>query len=368
MLSSQKGYTKVMDNDGPSGPPELGKPVKPPKSISVSDGADEKPVETPAETPEPQPEPAAEEPASAPEPAHAKDEIEESTMADEPDELNEHVREPGDPDGVVEKEERELEEQRRRNREAAERPYRDEPARGDSGSKNWLIAVPLLLLFLALPVGAFWYTSHKAKQPVNKTTNDTAQQSGNAQTSTQTKAPAVQTKHYDSTTYTLGFDYPETWKVSDTAAKLTVTSPAVDLTASDGSKQKAHVIVTIQNKQTNIPGYPGDGATAIDTSRLLVYRQPTTIQRAQTYLSTLGYRPNQIDALYVTGDNGYQKDQNVPMSDAVKGNPLISITFATCDKDDCSGTVTPLALAPSNWLTSSYATQVDDLILSLQLD
>ena len=85
--------------------------------------------------------------------------------------------------------------------------------------------------------------------------------------------------------------------------------------------------------------------------------------------SFLGYKEAGLNALFVTGDNGYQVGQAIPLADVVKGNPLISVTFLTCASDDCStGTPTPLTLQTSSWQSASFSAQVVKLLELIQLN
>src|SRR6185369_3064534 len=160
----------------------------------------------------------------------------------------------------------------------------------------------------------------------------------------------------------------DNWIVSDTASKLTVTSPNMKMSSTTG-QVNAHVMMTIQNPQTSIPGFPSGGAMANLSSDKLTYKQPSSVQRAQTYLSFLGYKnPNGVDALFLTGDNGYQSGQQVPMSDVVKGNPLVSVTFVKCEDTSCvNGTPVPITLLASSWKDASFKSDVIDLLQSLTL-
>lgn len=276
---------------------------------------------------------------------------------DEPDELNELVEHPGDPDGVHAAEQERVWRQTHDGTDYT-------PTAPAKRKRRWPIIVLVLILVAAAAGGAYWFGSHKAKQPANGgTTHQAPIKPG------PTPTTATKTKHYDSVTYTLGFDYPENWVVNDTTSKLTVTSPTTQLTGADGSAHSTHVVVTIQNQQTTVPGYPSDGAVAALDSDHLTYKQPTAVQRAQTYLSFLSYhQQNSLDQLFITGDNGYQQGQNVPLSDIVKGNPLVSVSFETCSTDDCSGTPTPTTLQASTWKSAAASKQVTDLLQSMQLN
>lgn len=277
---------------------------------------------------------------------------------DEPDELNEMVQHPGDPDGVH------AAEQERIWRQTHEGPEYT-PHKAKTRKRRWPVIVALLIIIAAATAGAYWFGSHKAAAPATKGPETTQQ---NVKSDTQ--AATTTTKHYDSATYTLGFDYPVDWAISDTAAKLTVTSPAMRLAGTDGSAHETHVVVTIQNQQTTIPGYPSNGALAALESDHLTYKQPTAVQRAQTYLTYLSYhQQNGLDQLFITGDNGYQQGQNVPMSDIVKSNPLISVSFETCASADCSSGNTAVAtLQASDWKSAAANKQVTELLQSMQLN
>ena len=297
-----------------------------------------------------------------PEPVEPEKPVEDAETIDEQDDepteeqdkLNEHVNDPGDPDGVVAAE--------------ADKKWRDEyqsAAPPPKKKRRWPIIVLVLVLVLGAAAAAYKFGTKKAAPPKQPNT----QSSQNSTSKTSTTTANVPTKHYDSTTYTLGFDYPENWTISDNPDKLTVTSPDLQLVGATGTKAATHVVVTIQNPVKTIPGYPANGAVAALASDKLTYKQPTAVQRAQTYLSYLGYKATGLDALYITGDNGYQQGQNVPMGDIVKGNPLVSVTFVTCKTVDCSsGTPTAVTLSADSWKTSDASKQVTALLQSMQLN
>ena len=289
--------------------------------------------------------------------------VPEETLPDEHDELddlNEHVELPGDPDGLVAAEEQ--------RKWAAEHPKPlPGPVQPAKRKRRWPIVLLVIILVAAAAVGAYWFGNKQA----DKTSSADTSQTPKTTTPKENTQPvaAVPTKHYDSTTYTLGVDYPQTWALSDTTAKLAITSPAMQLTTASGTIN-GHVVVTFQNQQTTIAGYPSGGALAALESYKLAYKHPTSVQRAQSYVSYLGYsQTSGLDAVYITGDNGYQQGQQVPMGDIVKGNPLISITFQTCTSTDCStGTPTPVTLLASKWNDSALSKTVLTLLASVTLD
>lgn len=287
-----------------------------------------------------------------------KDDPRREPTDEELDELNEHWREPGDPDGVVAAEERE------RWREI--HPAAAVPPPAARKKRRWPVVLLVIVLLAAATFGAYWFGGHQASAPGPKPAKS-------AETATQkhpAKKPVVTSpKQYSSTNHNMGFSYPADWKLTDTVGKLTVASPEVQMTMPDGKKMEGHALVTVQHKQTAIAGYPENGAVAVLESQKLAYTQPTTIQRAQTYITYLSYeQANGLDAAYVTGDYGVVQHQLVPMADVAADDPLISVTFATCSSADCaSGTVTPMAILASSWQSASFAKQATDLIESIQL-
>ena len=283
---------------------------------------------------------------------------------DEPDELNEHVQEPADPDGLVAAEkwrrlqERHIQEQQE-PQERHPMPASTPPA-AYKRKRVWPKVLICIVVLAVAAYGAYWFGNHEANKETNKKAQTTASQSQK-----QSAAVTTATKQYTSTNYSLSFNYPATWTVNDTTAKLTVTSPATQLAIPTGAKTSVHVIVTIQNQETAIPGFPSGGAVAALASNLLVYAQPSSIQRAQTYISYLSYTTsNGLDAVYVTGNIGYQQGQAVPMSDIVQGDPLISVAFESCTDASCTNGK-PVTLSASDWQSSAVSKQVTSLLESL---
>ncbi|HEX8763345.1 MAG TPA: hypothetical protein VF733_06350 [Candidatus Saccharimonadales bacterium] len=211
----------------------------------------------------------------------------------------------------------------------------------------WLIIVSVILL--AAVGTAAWFLLVK-KEPAKPTT--TAKQSQNQMPESEDPAAPLKTKHYDSTTFNLGFDYPDDWVVSEVDGRLLVSSKAIKLKSASGQNLNGRIQVLIQPKQTTIKDFAkGNGVAMLDSEKI-TYTKPTQTQRAQTYLSFVNYPSSSaqgIDAIYITGDIGYQKDQAVPMVDIVRVDPLITASFMQCPNEACSGAVAPLTLAATEW-------------------
>jgi len=278
-------------------------------------------------------------------------------------EFNLRVQDPGDPDGVVAAEKR----MQWQEKHPIQNPNPPAAPAAPKPRRRWPLVVIFVVLLIGASIGAYLIGTHQESKKQSAANHATAPAEKPSKTQQQV---TTQTKHYNSATYGLSFDYPADWTVSDTTAKLTVVSPAMQLMTAVGAKTDAHVMVTIQNQQTAITGFPTGGAVASLASDQLTYKQPSPVQRAQTYLSFLSYtEPNGLDALYLTGDSGYQQGQAVPMSDIVKGNPLIGVGFVKCTSDACaSDKLSPVTLQAGTWKSSNAGKAVASLLESIVIN
>jgi len=250
----------------------------------------------------------------------------------------------------------------------ADRRARIEYLRSLTGHKKpkkrgWLKAViAIVVIVLVLGAGAYyWFVMRK---PAATKTTTTSQKAPDAAT-----AQNVPTKHYDSSTFNLGLDYPNTWKVTDAGdGKLTVASPSGTFKTANGTTD-GQVIVTIQSKQNSLPAFKSGNAVAARDSEKIAYLKPTPNQRAQTYLTHMSYAgtaAGNLDGVYITGDLGYQKGQAVPQTDIVQGDPLVTVTFAKCDGTTCptDPTTAKLTIPDTSWADSNALIKAATTILT----
>ena len=275
--------------------------------------------------------------------------------SEDTDELNEHVNDPGDPDGIV------ADEERRRWEEAHPAPP-PTPIAEYKPRRLWLKIIITILVIAAAAYGAYWIGNHEATKsqtpPKKQQTNQQSQQS---------QSNPNQSVTYTSTNYSLSFNYLKSWSISDTTTKLTVTSPAMEMNTASGGKASVHVVVTIQNPVKTIPDFPTDGAFASLESQDFTYTQPTGSQSGQTYVSYVGFTSaSGLDAVYVTGNSGYQQGQIVPMSDITQVNPFIAVQFETCSDSNCTNGKA-VTLNATDWQSSAANKDITTLIESLQL-
>ncbi|MEJ0072884.1 MAG: hypothetical protein WDN27_02230 [Candidatus Saccharibacteria bacterium] len=99
-----------------------------------------------------------------------------------------------------------------------------------------------IIIIAAAAYGAYWYGTRKANQDNPPAASQSSQKQPTKSAASTPAVTATPTKHYDSTNFTLGIDYPETWTVTDTPAKLTVVSPNLSFTSVNGTSAEGHVV------------------------------------------------------------------------------------------------------------------------------
>ena len=222
--------------------------------------------------------------------------------------------------------------------------------------------VVALVILAAAGYGTYWFMSRPSSKPA-----------ATHKTTTTTSTPAtVPTKKYTSTDLGLSFAYPETWTVAEpSGAALTATSPVMQLADSTGKKVNAEVVMTISPQGQGLSAFDKGAATAVLDSQKISYTQPTSSQRAQTYLSYLQYAStpagNALDAMYITGDYGYQKDQDIPKTDAANLNPLVTVTFVKCGSNSqaCATGATAMNVSATSWSAGALNKTVTTMLESL---
>jgi hypothetical protein len=224
---------------------------------------------------------------------------------------------------------------------------------------NYLI----ILLIIAVLAGTAYLLFLKPKPAADKQAPAPQAQS-NGQFS-------AKTTHYDSANFTLGFDYPQNWTLTDTAGsgRLSVVSPAVSLKDANGQQVTGQIIMSIRDKTQKLTEFDKGNANATQDSEKIAYTNPTQTQRGSTYISFLQYASSStgLDGIYVTGDSGYQKGQDIPLIDISKVDPVISITFLKCADSKCSGSGTPLSIDKSVWADASFSGSLKKMLQSLSI-
>jgi hypothetical protein len=226
----------------------------------------------------------------------------------------------------------------------------------------------ILLVIVLVTAAAYWFLLRPkpAKAPAKSTSRQTSSSSSVPRES------KVDTDHYDSSNFNLGFDYPKGWKVSDVSGsgKLTAASPALKIKDTNNQQVDGQIIITIRDKTQKLSEFDKSAATAVLNSEKITYTKPTQTQRGDTYVSFLSYAGSSssgLDSIYITGDAGYQKDQDVPAVDISKIDPITNVTFLKCSDSKCSGTGSPLTIATQNWQDSSFSSPIKTMLQSLAI-
>lgn len=227
----------------------------------------------------------------------------------------------------------------------------------------------VLILLGALGYGAYWFLNKKDDGKKSDKSTSSSQSTGDQSSSEE--LITSETEHYASTSFTLEFDYPKDWKVSEPTdgGVLTAKSPALALKQADGKTVTGQVVFTIRDKQQAMPEFDKGNATAVLASEKINYTKPSSAQRGSTYLSFLTFagsvQADRLDGIFITGDVGYQKGQAIPKADFTPVDPVISVTFVKCADQACSGEGTQIGVDASMWQQTGFGTPIKTMLQSL---
>lgn len=233
-------------------------------------------------------------------------------------------------------------------------------------SKRGLVIVVILILVVVGAGGAFYVFGLSDSETTTPTPTPSV-----TETPMQPAQTVISdtTERYRSSRFLLSFDVPTDWEIKDTASSpaLTATSPKVSIPTDNGSTNGI-VVLSIQRKGTELPQFEAGNATAAAASEKIAYTDASASQRGETFISFLSYADSasahNIDAVYITGDFGYEKDQAIPAVDIKKIDPNIFVEFFACD----GGCDVPLAIAPSAWKDTQFGKKIEDILISLTIN
>ena len=225
--------------------------------------------------------------------------------------------------------------------------------------RNWNKIVSIIIIILVLAgagAGGAWYLkNHKTTKPAVVT---------QAAQTAPAKVAAI-TKSYTSPNLYLTFSYPADWTIVDTGGgAMTASSPTMQLKGVNGQSSAGKIIMTIRTSSSTLAGFNAGNTTAVLASQKITYSKPTQTQRADTYVTFISYAStagsNGLDAIYVSGNNGYTLGQAVPQADLIQVSPIVSLTFAAS-----SGKA--LTIAASNWQDSAFSGPLLAMLKSLSI-
>lgn len=147
-------------------------------------------------------------------------------------------------------------------------------------------------------------------------------------------------------------EHPSDWTVDESVAdQVSLVSTVTELPDSNGGNSPAKGVVTVRANDGTLPGFEADSATAARDSIKFSYESPSQIQRAETYLSFLSQEgAGTMNAIYISGDFGYEADAVVSKDDMLHVDPTVSIRFYACQDDVCNiEESNTMAIQPEVW-------------------
>lgn len=230
------------------------------------------------------------------------------------------------------------------------------------GRKILLLAVGILVI-AAASAATYWYFLREKTPAASKAQEQTTQKE---QSKTAASKISTETKDYTSSNFNLAFSYPEDWEVADNGAGvLSVKSPDLTLKTPTGQDFTGRIVLTIRDKAQKLTEFDKGNATATRDSQKVAYTKPTQSQRGNTYLSFLQYASTTsaggLDGIYITGDNGYQKGQAIPLVDIQKVDPVVSLTFVGSESKAAS-------IAEGSWDDAGFAGPLKAMLQSLSIN
>ena len=239
------------------------------------------------------------------------------------------------------------------------KPFSKKPRKNN---KTYLI-LSIIIVIILLAGGGYFLLHHKKTQQTKKPAQKTTQSNNNTSTS-----PTAKMTSYSSTNFNLSVNYPSNWVISDTTSILSITSPETSIKDANNQVVKGRIVLSVSPKGQLPSDFGNASATAVLNSQLISYTSPTPAQDAQTYISFLQYANTTtlgaLNGIYVTGNYGYLKGQNISQSDIQSVDPLVIVSFEKCS-NNCNN-LSPLVISASDWSKSSFSLPILDIIKSFQ--
>lgn len=236
-----------------------------------------------------------------------------------------------------------------------------------SNKRRWPIILVVIVLLGGIGIAGYMFMKDGSKgDEKSPTVTDSTQNTSDGQA---TELGSSETKQYTAAQLGLSLKYPSSWTVDEADGEIIFRSPATKLPATKPGL-KGRVEITIRGKGQPLPEFENGNATATRQSELLTYTSPSQNQRASTHLTFLAYAPetNGLEAMYITGDYGYQKDQAVPQVDITNVDPIISVTFLACSDDESCTSNSPTTLEPSAWDDQNFSSALKTILQSITVN
>jgi fumarate reductase subunit D len=241
----------------------------------------------------------------------------------------------------------------------------EEVPKKPSKAKKFYLTI-VIILVLALIAALILFVLHNSSKKV--VTDSSHKTTSSVSTSPTISAAAGPTTTYQSVDFNLNVTYPKSWSVSTAGtSSMSLISPITQLVDGTLKPVDSKIVVEVQPQGQISSNISSGNSVAVLPSQLVSYTNPTQSQAAQTYVSFIQYPSTTIigglDAIYVTGNNGYLKTQTIPAGDVAGLDPLVTITFEKCTTNDCVQTQ-PVTISSTMWDNSSFKNMILSIIES----
>lgn len=240
--------------------------------------------------------------------------------------------------------------------------YSKKPKRNN---KLYLILTTLIVIIILSIAGIFLIL--KPKSSSNKSVN-TSPKTTVSKNFNNSIAPVAKITSYSSTNFSLTVNYPDNWVISDTPSTLSITSPITTIVNDKNQTVQGKIIINVSPKGQLPSDFTNAPAVAVANSQLISYTNPTPAQDAQTYLSFLQYATTTtvggLNGIYVTGNYGYLKGQNISQSDVQSVDPLVRVSFEECSMS-CKE-LSPMVISINDWNKTSFSLPIINIMKSFQ--
>ncbi len=226
----------------------------------------------------------------------------------------------------------------------------------------WYLIAGFVVVLVLVGAGIFIAKKYTHSNKTNKITNKQTTATKPSSTITSSKLAS-----YTSTVFNFKVSYPNNWTVATQGnTSVSISSPETSLTADTGNKVNGMVVLSVFNKG-QIPASFGSYSVAVLNSQDINFTKPTAAQAAQTYISFIQYPATTVkgglDAIYVTGNNGFVKDDAITTAIVGQVDPLIVVNFEQCSSKDCSQ-VKNLTISSTMWSNTSFSTPILNILKS----
>ena len=179
------------------------------------------------------------------------------------------------------------------------------------------------------------------------------------------------TQHYVSQTGIIEFDYPTLWRISasDDDANIRITSATFNYTDNKGASKigSIEMSITQQAKLSSYFKFVDDDYVIKEAPLKVTYKNPSPVQRKETYFNFSGYQDGEAIAGFVSGNLTYKVGDTVGSKKISAIDPFIALYINGCPNGGCHA-FSPATLTSRVWQQNTQMQQTQDIIASLRIN